>query len=102
MKEVSTDDLIQVLGCDIDRRPDAPGIAELSPFVLGSERRDGALRVRFAPEARETLAAFVEAERLCCADVGWQIAEGPDVVLTIAASEAAVDMMQRIFIETIR
>ena len=69
------DEIIEVLDCDLGVRPKAaPGIDALLPHVRGAARDAGAVLVEFDEQvAARTLEAFVEAERLCCAGIGWEI-----------------------------
>jgi hypothetical protein len=98
--EVPSAAIIEVLGCDLSVRPaGAPTIEALAAFVQGVQRDAGSVTVRFAPEARDTLAAFVEAERRCCAGLGWHMGEGPDVTLRIDAGASALDFLNHVFEE---
>src|SRR5688500_12200392 len=81
------DEIIEVLDCDLDVRPKAaPGIDALVPHVRGVIRTAQAILVEFDDHALETLVAFVEAERLCCAGIGWEIEPAPALRLRITAS----------------
>ena len=65
---------------------------DLKPHRLGVERQSDSITVRFLPEALVTLKAFVEAERQCCAGIGWSVSEGPDeVALPIEAGPAQLE-----------
>ncbi len=79
---------------------------DLGPYLLGVRRERHASTVRFASEALAPLKAFVEAERQCCAGIGWTVIEGRDVALRIEASPAELDafaaMMQTEDIEDAR
>jgi len=88
MTALRHDDIIEVLECDFDVRPKgAPGVDQLLPHVRGVARVRGALVVEFDEQSIETLAAFVEAERLCCAGIGWEIVESPGLRLRITAND---------------
>ncbi|HEY5639412.1 MAG TPA: hypothetical protein VIW01_05125 [Dehalococcoidia bacterium] len=91
------EDLLDVIECEIDRRPEAPVIADLEPHFIDISREQEALTVGFAPEARETLQAFVEAERQCCAGIGWFVSDGPRVSLRIEAGPQALDALAMLF-----
>ena len=97
MKDLPREDLLEVLSCDIELRPRAPVIGDLEPHVTGITRDDCALTVHFSPGAKETLEAFVEAERQCCAGIGWQVSECPDVALRIEAGPEALDALSLMF-----
>ena len=64
---------------------------DLGPHVLGVQRESDAITVRFASEALVPLKAFIEAERQCCAGIGWTVIEGPDLALRIEARPAELD-----------
>jgi hypothetical protein len=91
------DEIIEILDCDLDVRPKAaPGIDALAPHVRCVTRTAQAILVEFDDHAAQTLDAFVEAERLCCAGIGWEIERSPALRLRITASEeqlAALDSL---------
>jgi hypothetical protein len=92
------DEIIVVLDCDLDARPKAaPGIDQLLPHVRSATRNTGALCVDFDPQAAETLEAFVEAERLCCAGIGWEIERGPVLRLSISAEEGQLNAIETLW-----
>jgi hypothetical protein len=92
------DEIIEVLDCDLGARPKAaPGIDTLLPYVRASKRTDGAIVVDFDAEALETLAAFVEAERLCCAGIGWNIERDAGLRLRITAGEARLTAIESLW-----
>jgi len=97
MRKLPREDLLDVVQCDIERRPEAPLIADLEPHIRGVSRQPEVLTISFAPEARETLEAFVEAERQCCAGIGWTVSHGPDVALRIEAGAEALDALAMLF-----
>lgn len=97
MRNPPREDLLDVMECEIDRRPQAPVIADLEPYFIGLSREPEALTVSFAPAARETLKAFVEAERQCCAGIGWFVSDGPQVRLRIEAGSEALDALAMLF-----
>ncbi len=92
MRNPPREDLLEVVGCEIGKRPtQAPTMDDLGPHLLGVRRQSDSITLRFAPEALATLKAFVEAERECCAGIGWTVSEGPDVALRIEAGPAQLD-----------
>jgi hypothetical protein len=92
------DEIIEVLECEIDARPKAaPGVDQLLPKARGVSRVPGALLVEFDPQVVETLAAFVEAERLCCAGIGWDIERDAGLHLRIAAGEAQLTVLESLW-----
>jgi hypothetical protein len=71
--------------------------------VRAVRREAGALVVEYAPEAGETLAMIVAAERRCCAELGWHLeraeggAAGPVVRLRVEATPAQLDALAPAF-----
>jgi hypothetical protein len=99
MKRVQRSDIVELLDCEIGARPKgAPGIEQLLPLVRGGRRTATNLQIELDPEAAEALEAFVEAERLCCAGIGWEIERDPALVLSITASESQLDAMEPILV----
>ena len=93
MRNPPREDLLEVVICELGKRPaQAPTMDDLKPHRLGVERQSDSITVRFLPEALVTLKAFVEAERQCCAGIGWSVSEGPDeVALRIEAGPAQLE-----------
>ena len=92
MRNPPREDLLAVVGCEIGKRPaQAPTLDDLGPHLLGVQRQRDSITVRFAPEALAMLRAFAEAERQCCAGIGWTVSEGPDVALRIEAGPAQLE-----------
>lgn len=91
-------DIIEILDCDLDVRPKAaPGVGQLLPHVRSATRTPGALLVDFDEEAAPTLEAFVEAERLCCANIGWEIEREPWLRLRISAEVAQMNAIESLW-----
>jgi len=92
------DDIIEVLDCDLGARPaSAPGVDALLPHVRGVSTTHEGLLVDFDSEAAPTLEAFVEAERLCCAGIGWEIERGPLLRLRITANEVQLEAIKSLW-----
>jgi hypothetical protein len=92
------DEIIEVLDCDLGVRPKAaPGVDALLPYARGATRGNGELIVEFDERAAETLAAFVEAERLCCAGIGWEIEREPRLRLHITATDEQLNAVESIW-----
>jgi hypothetical protein len=92
------DEIIEILGCDLDARPKAsPGVDALLPHIRGVTRTPTALLVEFEESTAQTLEAFVEAERLCCAGIGWEIEREPSLRLRISASEAQLSAIESLW-----
>lgn len=92
------DEIIELLDCDIGSRPGAaPGVEQLLPHVRDVVRTAGALVVELDLRSAQTLEAFVEAERVCCAGIGWEVEGRPGLRLRITASEAQLDAIESLF-----
>ena len=83
----------------LGRRP-RPGSSELLPLVRGTTRDDGSLVVEFDDGAAETLAAFVEAERLCCTGIGWDIERETGLRLRITANDAQLQALEGLWLSS--
>jgi hypothetical protein len=91
-------EVLDVLACDIAARPKAPGIDSLAPYVRGASRDVGGLRVEFDAAAAALVQEFVEAERVCCSTLRWELADGDPVVLRIGASAEQIEALLRVFV----
>ena len=85
MKARREDELIEVLGCEIDARPAAPGPEALAPFVQSASHSPMALTIDLDEAAREAAEAFVAAEKVCCSNIGWQLEDTPRFRLRMTA-----------------
>jgi hypothetical protein len=66
--------LLETLSCEIGARPAAaPHFGDVAPALRGLTRGEGALLVDFDAAVSDTVAQIVEAERLCCPDLGWRL-----------------------------
>lgn len=100
-------ELLEAMACDISARPsDAPRFEDVAGAVRAVRREVGALVVDYDPTAADTLAAVVEAERRCCADLGWHLersahaapdSAGGAVRLRVEASPAQLDVLATLF-----
>jgi hypothetical protein len=97
MRKVPDSDLLEIVGCNIESRPQAPGISELAPTVLSNGRSGEALRIEFSADVAKDVLNFATAERVCCSGVNWDVVVGEEVVLTIRASEEALDILEGAF-----
>jgi hypothetical protein len=95
---------LATLACDLGARPQgAPHFGEVAGAVLAVRREEGALVVDYAPQAGDTLAAIVAAERACCATLGWRLERvedgpaGPVVRLWVEATPAQLDALAPAF-----
>jgi hypothetical protein len=91
------EETLTVLACELDARPkEAPRLDDVLPLVRGVVRDAGVLVLSFDKTALPTIVAFAAAERLCCAELDWQV----DVTsgeLRIGAAPAQLDALQAMF-----
>ncbi|MGD9894236.1 MAG: hypothetical protein AB7R89_20915 [Dehalococcoidia bacterium] len=93
MKADERDDALNILACEIDKRPKgAPSFFDLQPSIQAVHRDKEGLRIDFDPAAAPAVQQLVEAERLCCADIGWSLRQSPALTLTIRAPPAQLDI----------
>ncbi len=92
------DEIIELLDGDIASRPSAaPGVGQLIAHVRGIARTSGALLIEFDQQSAQTLESFVEDERRCCADIGWDIERGPGLRLRITAAEGQLKAIESLW-----
>lgn len=96
----ASDELIEVLACDIDSRPEAPGAAELAPFVIAARRTPTQLVLELDPAGIDIARAFVAAECVCCSSIAWELIEAP-AALRITATESQVEALTALVPTTI-
>src|SRR5205085_10644948 len=97
MNAESKPEVLDILACDIGARPrGAASFADIAPSVRGASRTPGTLTIDFDAEAAQTLAECVAAERLCCAEIGWEIVETPALQLRITAAPAQLDVLEQV------
>ena len=89
------DETLAVLACTIGARPaGAPSLEEIAASVTASARpAAGVLEVRFAATACEMVAEAVAAERLCCPEIGWELALEPEPLLRISGTPAQIVLL---------
>ena len=97
MKAIPDVDLLEVVGCDIESRPQAPGIGELTGRALAKVRSSESLRIEFPADAAQDVQEFAAAERVCCSGIEWHVTAGEVVVLTIRAHSQALDVLEGAF-----
>lgn len=96
-RHVADEDILQVIGCELDKRPNAPGIDALAPLIVKVIRSSSKLAIEFPVSARWTVEAFADAERHCCSNIGWEVDAGSVVTLRIAADELTLDAISQMF-----
>jgi hypothetical protein len=93
-----SDDALAVLACEIDKRPaGAPAFTDLLPFVRRRTRETGWLIIGFDPEAAATVSAFVDAERRCCAGIGWEVGQADLITVRITAAPSQLDVLEQMW-----
>src|SRR5438874_2541767 len=98
MAESLPDDALDVLACDFRARPrGAPTVFAVLPVIRELERAADTLTVVFTPDAAELVTAYVEAERLCCADIRWELHTEPLLRLHITAKPGQLDILEQLF-----
>jgi hypothetical protein len=96
MKADEIDDALNVLVCEIDKRPKgAPSFFDLQPNIRTVRREVGSITVDFDPTVAAAVQQLVEAERLCCADIGWDLHQSPSLTLTIRATPAQLTIFEQ-------
>ncbi len=94
--EFASDDVLEILACEIGARPaGAPSPMDLVPFARALHREGAQLFITFDPAAAATVAAFAEAERRCCAGIGWEVEQGAETGLRITATPAQLDVIEQ-------
>jgi hypothetical protein len=96
-RHIAVEDVRQVIGCELNKRPDAPTIDDLAPLVLSVTRSERELAVAFPASAREQVEAFAAAERVCCAGIDWRVEAGSRATLRIGADELVIDAISQMF-----
>jgi len=94
MRTISRDDMLKVVGCEIELRPEGPTLADLAPRVQGIHRAADVLRVEFPADAIRDVEAFALAEKVCCGGIDWDVRADANVILTIRASRPALDVIE--------
>jgi hypothetical protein len=98
MNEQLTPEVIDTLVCELGRRPPgAPTIEQVIGSVTALRRDEESLLVTFDPAAVDVVQAVVEAERLCCSTIGWQVDTTHGVELRIVATPLQLDALEAMF-----
>ena len=96
MKKPDAADLLDVLACELGVRPkNAPTFEDVASYIVDVLRDDAAITIRFQAAALEQVIGLVDAERLCCADLVWEIVREPNLALRIGASPGQLDVLQQ-------
>jgi hypothetical protein len=93
MSRFARDELIELLACDIESRPEAPGPDALAPFVRGASLDVRSLFIELDPAGRAVAEAFVAAEQVCCASIGWALEGENGLRLRITAAQPQLKVL---------
>jgi hypothetical protein len=93
MSRFARDELIEVLACQIEERPEAPGPDALAPFITGASLDSSALVLAIDPAGREVAEKFVAAEQVCCSTIGWSLEHDSGIRLRITAAKPQLDIL---------
>ena len=98
MTEQLQPEILETLVCEPTSRPKgAPTIGEILPAVRSVHRDERQLAVTFDRSATDLVGAVVEAERLCCPTLTWELEADQDPVLRIKAMPGQLDVLEAIF-----
>ena len=98
MTEQLQPEMLDTLVCEPASRPKgAPTIGEILPAVRSARRDEGYLTVTFDRTATDLVSAVVDAERLCCPTLVWELEAGPSLVLRIGATTGQLDVLEAVF-----
>jgi hypothetical protein len=90
------DDALNVLACEIDKRPKgAPSFFDLQHSIRAVRRERDGLRIDFDPAEAGAVRQLVEAERRCCPEIGWDLQQTPSLTLVIRATPAQLDVFEQ-------
>lgn len=93
---------LEGLACDLDARPPGvPHFASVEGAIVGVRHEDCALVVdyRNAPDIAAALEQIVEAERDCCATIGWRLERARPGTPAEAQTRDTEDHVLRLWIE---
>lgn len=93
------DESLHTLSCDISIRPrNAAGIVELLPFVRTARSDADKVIVHFDQAGEGSVNSFVNAERLCCAGLTWELTTVENgLQLTVAGTTEQVSIIKQWF-----
>ena len=101
MTEPLQPEILDALVCEPASRPKgAPTIGEILPAVRSAHRDDRQLTVTFDRTATDLVSAVVDAERLCCPTITWELETVPGPVLRIGGTTGQLDVLEAIFAPT--
>jgi len=89
-----SEDVLEVLQCDIGARPAAPAPDDLAPYLQSLAIEGEHLVVRFERSAIDAVRQFAAAECVCCGGIGWEVSETANsVVLTVSGTPAQLEVI---------
>jgi len=93
------DETLHVLSCDMSIRPrNAAGVKELLPHISSVQTDGKSVIVHFADAGREAVESFVNAERMCCTGLDWNLADVANgLQMTITGTAEQVEIIERWF-----
>jgi hypothetical protein len=98
MPEPLQPEILDTLVCEPASRPKgAPTIGDIQPSIRSAHREERQLTVTFDRSATALVGAVVEAERLCCPTIAWEIETARKPVLRISATPGQLDVLEAIF-----
>lgn len=89
------DKSLHILSCDISiRQRNAAGIEDLLPFVCTAKTVGDSVTVLFDETGRVAVQSFVDAERLCCTGLSWELLPiGNQLQLTVKGTTEQVSII---------
>ena len=98
MSEPLHPEILDTLVCEPGSRPPgAPTIGDIVPAVRSAHRDAAHLTVTFDRTALLLVSAVVEAERLCCSTITWDLSAAQETTLRIIALPGQLDVLEAIF-----
>ena len=89
-----TQDILEVLQCDIGARPDAPTPDDLARDLRTATIAGCRLVLSFRRSAVDAVRRFSAAECVCCSGMGWEVSETADaVVLAVSGTPAQLEII---------
>ncbi len=90
------DDALQVLACEIDKRPQgAPSFFDVAGALCGVRREGDTLIARYDAKVKDRVEQLVAAERQCCPEIAWELVYGRTVEVHIRATPAQLDVFEQ-------
>ena len=103
MSEQLQPEILDTLVCEPASRPKgAPTIGDILPAVRSAHRDERQLTVTFDRTATDLVSAVVDAERLCCSALTWELEAVQEPVLRIGATPGQLDVLEAIFVPSDR